>query len=84
MLTFFSVATLEYVKIAGYVVSGYAAARVWFAKEISYGKKLIALVEAKAKAVEAGAVADAKKVETAVVTDVKKVETAVVNEAKKL
>ena len=70
MIVFFSA---EYLKVAGYVVSGFAAARVWFAKEISFGKRLIALLEAKAKAAE-----------TTVKTDVKKVETAVINEAKKL
>jgi hypothetical protein len=84
MITLFSVTTLEYVKVAGYVASGYAAARVWFAKEISYGKRLIALLEVKAKAAEAVIKADVVKVETAVKTDVAKVVTAAETEAKKL
>ena len=49
-MVFFSV---EYLKIAGYVISGIAATRLWFAKEIDYGKKLIALLEEKAKKAEA-------------------------------
>jgi hypothetical protein len=75
---------LEHVKFVGYLVSGFAAARIWFAKEISYGKRLISLIEARAKAAEAIVKADVVKVETAVKTDVAKVETAVENEAKKL
>jgi hypothetical protein len=70
MIVFFSA---EYVKAVGYLVSGFAVTRIWFAKEISFGKRLIALLEAKAK-----------QAETVIKTDVKKVESAVINEAKKL
>ena len=53
--------SVEYLKIAGYIISGFAVARAWFAKEITYGKKLIALLEDKAKKAEAAIATEVKK-----------------------
>lgn len=64
----------EYLKIAGYVVSGFLAARAWFAKEIKAGQVLLAHVEAAVKAKAQQIEADVKKVETAVKADVTAVE----------
>jgi hypothetical protein len=45
-----SLLTVEHLKAVGYLISGYAAARVWFKKEIALGKtdlaKTLALVKA--------------------------------------
>lgn len=71
MVSFVSV---EYLKIAGYIVSGFVAARAWFAKEIRTGRALIAHWENQAKAVESTVKADVKAVETKVEAEVKVVE----------
>lgn len=42
-----SLLTVEYLKIAGYVVSGFVSARVWFAKEIAKGRAVLKAVEQK-------------------------------------
>lgn len=68
---------LVYGKIAAYVASGFAAARVYFHKEILAGKALLAHMEAVVKA-------DAQKVESAVKTEVGKVEADVKAVEKKL
>jgi hypothetical protein len=65
--------SVEYLKIVGYVVSGYAAARVWLHKEITAGKLLLAHAEVLVKN-------DAKKIEESA----DKIEAVVLNEAKKL
>ena len=59
-------AYVGYTKIAGYVVAGYAAARVWFKKEIAAGKAELAKIDT-------AVVADVKKVEAKVKAEVDKV-----------
>jgi len=54
-------AAVGYLKIIGYIVSGFAVAKIWFAKEIAAGKKLLNYVEAKAKSAEIAVVNEAKK-----------------------
>jgi len=75
MVSFVSV---EYLKIAGYLVAGFASARVWFTKEITAGRALLryyeSLVRQKAVSIEGKVKADATAVETAVKSEVKKIE----------
>lgn len=54
---------IEYLKIAGYVIAGYATARAWFHKEIAVGKAWLGIIRSRVK-----------NAETAIATEIKKIE----------
>ena len=59
---------LAHLKVVAYVVSGFAASRIWFAKQIKVGKAVLKQYEdeltAAMRKLEKSAVAEVKKVES--------------------